>query len=107
MNELSWILYFADFLDSLKAAAICGLFLFPGFAFCELIAKTGDLEIRPGKLWILPIFSIFIAILTPSQNTIYAIAASEMGEKFLESQIATKAEKALDAWLDKQIGDEK
>lgn len=41
----------------------------------------------------------------PSRDTFYAIAASEMGEQALKTPIATKAGKALEKWLDEQIGD--
>jgi len=47
------------------------------------------------------------AAVLPSQSTIYAIAASEMGEKAITSQTGGKALKALDAWLDRQIAGEK
>ena len=41
----------------------------------------------------------------PSKETVYAIAASEMGEELLKTPTAAKATKALDAWLDKQIAE--
>lgn len=43
------------------------------------------------------------AVALPSRETVLAIAASEMGERALQTPTATKAFKALDAWLDKQI----
>jgi len=43
------------------------------------------------------------AALMPSKETVYAIAASEMGEELLNTPTAQKASKALDVWLDKQI----
>lgn len=39
----------------------------------------------------------------PASGTIYAIAASEMGERVVNSETGDKAVKALNAWLDKQI----
>ena len=39
----------------------------------------------------------------PSSGTIYAIAASEYGEKIAKTETADKAVKALNAWLDRQI----
>lgn len=44
-----------------------------------------------------------LLVFIPSSKTIYAIAASEMGEEVLASPTADKAHKALDAWLDDQI----
>ncbi len=46
-----------------------------------------------------------LAAATPSKETVYAIAASEMGEELLKTPTAAKATKALDAWLDKQIAE--
>lgn len=47
---------------------------------------------------------ILVTAILPSKDTVYAIVASEYGEKLLHTQTAGKAEKALDAWLDKQSG---
>lgn len=47
---------------------------------------------------------VCVFVFTPTRNTMYAIAASEMGEQALHTPTATKAFQALDAWLDKQIG---
>lgn len=41
--------------------------------------------------------------LTPSKETVYAIAASEVGEDILQSETGTLATQALNAWLKKQI----
>lgn len=46
-------------------------------------------------------FTTYVA--TPSKNTMYAIAASEIGEDVIKSQTASKAFRAFDAWLDKQL----
>lgn len=50
----------------------------------------------------LAIFSVATAAL-PDRNTVYAIAASELGERALETPTASKAVAALNAWLDRQI----
>lgn len=39
----------------------------------------------------------------PSKDTVYAIAASEMGESVLKSETGSLATQALNAWLKKQI----
>ena len=44
-----------------------------------------------------------LAIVTPDQNTLYAVAASQVGEQIVTSKTGEKAAKALDAWLDRQI----
>lgn len=42
-------------------------------------------------------------VMTPSRDTLYAIAASEIGESVLNSETGGKAVEALNAWLDRQI----
>ena len=49
------------------------------------------------------VVSAFLSALIPSRETVYAIAASEMGEEIVKSATAGKAMKALNAWLDKQV----
>lgn len=119
MNELSWLIYAADVAGSVKAVAVagsvaigigCGLSAFVGLMICssswsdEDEKKTGRSFRDAWKKWALG-FSALVAIasLTPSQNTIYAIAASEMGERVITSETGGKAVKALNAWLDKQV----
>lgn len=48
---------------------------------------------------------VLAALMTiiPGRNTVYAIAASEMGERALATPTASKAVVALNAWLDRQI----
>ena len=46
---------------------------------------------------------LVLTIITPRAETVYAIAASEMGEQILKTPTASKAAKALESWLDKQI----
>lgn len=46
-----------------------------------------------------------LGVLTPSRNTIYAVAASEVGESALDSETGGKAVEALNAWLDRQLSD--
>lgn len=41
----------------------------------------------------------------PASGTLYAIAASEMGERVIQSETGDKAIQALNAWLDRQISD--
>jgi hypothetical protein len=50
--------------------------------------------------------SSLTASIIPSKETVYAIAASEMGENVLNTQTGDKAVKALNAWLDRQITQE-
>lgn len=108
MNDLSWLIYFADVIGGLRVAISVSLFasvfLIPWA--CSVAGQFYDVEVHdlPFKsiaAWFF-ILGLFL-IITPSQSTIYAIAASEMGEEVLESETASKAMKAVDAWLDRQI----
>jgi hypothetical protein len=49
---------------------------------------------------------VLMCVLTcfsPDKDTVYAIAASEVGDHVLHSKTGTLAEQALDAWLQRQI----
>lgn len=136
MNSLSWMIYLADVtqgvgiatLLSSCAAVVCGgiativylthRFEEPSTYRCDTteekdakIARWNDSKAFAGKLATrLLIGGACLALVTsliPSSTTIYAIAASEMGEDVLKTPTATKAMKALDAWLDRQIAGEK
>jgi hypothetical protein len=120
MNSLSWMIYFADVSDSLSTigkliAVGAGL----GGAITALITavKTDVDNIgRVEKLNVLStgwqagkgffkvgIVAALVVTPIPSKETIYAIAASEMGEDVLNSPTGGKAMQALNAWLDRQI----
>lgn len=121
MNTLSWLLYLAEVSGSLKSvlATVTGLYIitilsiiFYGAFLKDSSYSTKDEGWQRGhelqksaltKYIFLPALTISGYCIIPSATTVYAIAASEMGEKVLTSQPATKAMKALDAWLDRQI----
>lgn len=119
MNDLSWMLYWADVLPSMATSVSVMAFIalvFGGIAASIfLMVSVGDPdldEIRPEvtkRLWMLGACAAVLVIVqaVPSRDTFYAIAASEMGEEALKSPIATKAGKALEKWLDRQIAEEK
>lgn len=50
----------------------------------------------------LVLFAVATTVI-PTRNTVYAIAASELGQRALETPTASKAVAALNAWLDRQI----
>lgn len=116
MNELSWLIYAADVAGNLKALGCVGLIggaIGLGlFTLGKCIAHdTGysDTPATPplGVVYKKAVpFLIAFAVVTfivPSSGTIYAIAASEMGEKVIASETGGKAVEALNAWLDRQI----
>lgn len=119
MNQLSWLLYAADVVDSLNAtAAIVFVSTVVATLFAAVLASAHvvDHEEENSRRWAgiakrCGLTALCIALATapiPSKDTIYAIAVSEMGEQALATPLAGKATKALEAWLGKQIaGDEK
>lgn len=127
MNTLSWLIYLADVADSVGWAFDCLFFVsmiagvILAFVWKAAAAdaaaekdkpnKSGAAEIslgcRRGLFRIcLPIFllTFFLSGLVPNKETVYAIAASELGETVLKSDTGNKAVNALNAWLDEQIG---
>ena len=115
MNNLSILLYLAD-----VAGNIGWIFnmLFAISIFSVLVAlvvggvmteeATSEKDWKIWRRWLISSiglsFSASLAsALIPSKETVYAIAASETGEEVLNSGVGTRATKALEAWLDKQI----
>lgn len=118
MNDLSWMLYWADVLPGMAtvigAMSFISLLLGGAGASIFFLVTAGDSdfdELRPKvakRLWMLVACAVTLVAVQaiPSRDTFYAIAASEMGEEALKSPIATKAGKALEKWLDRQIDDQ-
>jgi len=114
MNELSTFIYLADVLGTLSKflGTTGGIALVIGVILC-LVSMNDELinqeTLRKAGLIMAPVGFVFclIAIFVPSSNTMYAIAASEVGGQMLETPTAGKAVKALNAWLDRQIADDR
>lgn len=118
MNQLSWIIYLADVAGTAKGLCLTAVILsgvvFAAMAFAAMIMSFdsyGDDALKPWKdlgnrakkwAWVPAVAGLAMA-LVPSQGTLYAIAASEMGERALKSETGGKAVEALNAWLDRQI----
>lgn len=120
MNELSWLLYLAELSESLATIfVIIGFVLLVATVFLGIMSfqyreeyhssddhnKSVRLRCRRYAIGfgiICFILLIFAAVL-PSKNTVYAIAASEMGEHVLDSKTGSLATQALNSWLQKQI----
>lgn len=115
MNELSWMIYAADVagtMNNLFVAAGCILLVGAGvFAGPVADIESNGLNSsswrKHAKRCAIGCAIVFtFAVFIPSQDTIYAIAASEMGEELLNSETGGKAVEALNAWLDRQIGED-
>lgn len=110
MNSLSWFLYFADIIPSIGKFFVTSSII--GAIFVALhtlgIAIHNDcyhnkaLYLR--KRWIVLVFVCgLIPTIIPSKNTLYAIAASELGQSAMESKMGTKAMQAIESWIASQI----
>lgn len=115
MNSLSWLLYAAEILGNLGSLltffGVAGLLVVSVFWLIALMDQNSRYPDEwsvgvPQKMmkiiWV-PCTVLSVAMLFPSSNTIYAIAASEMGERAMTTPTFGKATEALNAWLDKQI----
>lgn len=114
MNNLSWLIYLADVAGSISTVGtLISVGSFIG-GVVVMIGMATDYPSRKNEAWpaAWPFFkwAIIAALIVtpiPSKSSLYAIAASEMGEEVIKSETAGKAMKALDAWLDRQIAPEK
>lgn len=123
MNSLSWFLYWIGVLDSLQGIAAVSVFLLIGSVVLLWIAVAMRLDDTNGEekkqavrvnrnAWTVRLVSsaaivALISVFVPSKNTMYAIAASEAGERVAKSEavqgIASDAQKALQIWIKRQI----
>jgi hypothetical protein len=122
MNTVSWYIYFASLSEGLRPlfGITAGLCIFAGF-FCGLFYLLDDddmsaetrksLPYYAKRLPLIGAFCILVAVIVPDKNTLYAIGASELGEKIaLNSEVqgvASDATKALRHLLQEQIKDDK
>jgi len=110
MNSLSWLLYIAGVVGNLGGVLIFFTIVLSLVSLVIAIVYCDDYTEGRAKGFKIAglmaggaVFCIFLAAFVPSKETVYAIAASEMGEEVLKTPTAQKAFKALDVWLDKQI----
>ena len=116
MNRLSWLIYAADVCDSLSIL-LCffvtiGVVLDVVVAACAFGRYVDERDdwCAPRRIAVCGLALVFtlglLVAAVPSRETVLAIAASEMGEAALETPVASKAMRALDAWLDRQVAPE-
>ena len=113
MNGLSWLLYFADIAEKLTGVAhfviwAVGIVGFITAFVTVMCYATEDFDYRivinaiPRKsLTTAILISALVIAFVPSKDTIYLIAASEMGEE----AINTDAAKKVASYLDKLLSD--
>lgn len=118
MNTLSWLIYLADLVENLDwflsavtsmALVVLALSLICGaFMAGDEAGPPAWVAWRRFVFWtpIVLSVSLILGSIVPNKNTVYAIAASEMGERALTSETGSRAFRALNLWLDRQIADE-
>ena len=89
MNSLSWLIYLSELVSHLgsffNTVGFAGLIIVAGVYLTTLI--NDGVVWKNGKYWILiPIGALFIGSFIPSKQTVMMIAASQYGEKILESR---------------------
>lgn len=133
MNSLSWLIYLADIAGGITRLVCAvgfvvgtwGLISYVGYFACRADRATDDptgtyykrntewmaIWSRYSKFVPIGFAMAVFGVLLPSPNAVYAIAASQMGERVLASQavqpVLDDATRALQAWIKRQIGDEK
>lgn len=119
VNNLSWLIYAANVSGNLGGTLIglsvlcaagalaSGIGRFAPEGWSENKETCAARQASWGgffKRFISGLIALMLALVfVPSQDTVYAIAASEVGEDVLASPTGSRAVKALDAWLDRQI----
>lgn len=114
MYSISWLLYIIDVLGGVKVLA---LFVAGTFSVI-LVGGIITIPASEGETWEwfsrnfrwligAPIIAWAIFIGVPRQSTLYAIAASEVGERIIKNDkvqdLASDATKALHQWIKNQI----
>ena len=111
MGTVIGLMYLADIAANLQqvfcASGILGLLGCGGYLF--VMAMNEGFEpgsFQPKKVRgfaIACVISLIVAAAIPSQQTLYAAAATVAGEKAIHTPTGSKAIQALNAWLDEQI----
>ena len=113
MNQLSWLLYLAGLSSDLSGffGFVAAILVFAGFiSMCVAMSDHADHSTNVSAVrwfwWVLfPAFFVcaLLSVALPERDTVLAIAASEMGEKLLETPMAGRVGQALEAWVNKQL----
>lgn len=115
MNYLSWLLYLAQAASNLALVLLIFGILMLTISVVQTIAEH-DNRSDPfrwyGWRWLTAgVVCIIFSALLPNKSTVYAIAASEVGERIVKSdtgqQIISDGTKAVQVWIARQLGDKK
>lgn len=115
MNSVSWFVYVAGVVDNIGGVMVgagvfcllvCGV---SWFAFALADERDSAAMLKRTGSWtpLAAMCILIIACFVPSKSTMYAIAASQLGERIAMSDkvqdIANDATTALQQWIKKQI----
>jgi len=98
MNSFSWLIYSADAFSEFGSTlrVVCGLglagfFIWMALPFRFMLADMSDEKPPAINMKIPAIFlvGLLLGTLVPSKQTIYLIAASEMGEHAIKTEMAS------------------
>jgi len=112
MNNVSWILYVIDVIPSLGILGLllCGLSILLLFILPPKgITMFGQHHDSPFAAldrplpWVLMVIGAILASFTPSKETLYMIAASEVGEAIISSEEGRELVLDIKTILDLQI----
>jgi len=110
MNSLSWFIYLAGVMDGLNMIlGLAALFILGGCGMYSLINGINENELVVARFrWFATALGcILLSVLIPTKNTMYAIAASEFGEKLAGTDavkgVTNDAAVALRQWIKRQI----
>jgi hypothetical protein len=120
MNHLKLMLYLADVCGNVQGELnfLSGICCVSSIGWCltfiAMLAEDEEEEKR-WRIWrkvgyfLIP-FALVVNLLSsviPSKNTVYAMAAIDVGQDLAKTPTASKAVAALNAWLVKQTNEEK
>jgi hypothetical protein len=119
MNTLSWFVYLMDVISNVGVffAIVAGVFGIPVIVGAFLfVVSAGEITDDVPKFWRLmrlgivsSLVAILISCAIPEKKTMYAIAASEFGERVVNSErvqgIVDPGLKFVETWLKDQLKD--
>lgn len=112
MNQLSWLLYWADILPSLAIlGSIAAVITLVVHVVTGGFAKAGDPDAKAAHeatrfaRWLAPLMIVLglSSHLVPEKETFYLIAGSEMGETAINTPEFQKIRKVVNTYLDEAL----
>jgi len=117
MNSLSWLMYTADVVAGIGGALALIVILGIGAVALRVIWSMvtysnyeDDQSLTAGKSTVVKaltvvLIALLIDVLVPSKETVYLIAASEVGEQVVTSEEGKRVLGKIETWLDNKLGE--